>query len=133
MRRTRKPMSPVVGALRDGRIAFKRRIDVPMTDPKHLDGAIKLMSEAVDALRRIKSSNSLRDVDKVIYAQEVLQCLNWDCQKLMPKDPRPRGAAQYEYLGDRLHKVNTIGHAEVQAKYDQDNPNARPEHWIRKR
>ena len=70
-KRQRIKYNPTVNAMRSGMMRFKRRIDVPMWHIEHLRQVIPVLKSATDELERLERSNSLRNVDKCIYAQSV--------------------------------------------------------------
>lgn len=127
MRLTRKQkmkLNPTVHALRGGLMAFKRRMDVQMWHIDHLTQSIEIMDTLSDELKRLKASNSLRNIDKCIYAQGAITVANKQFAAMKPSDPRPRGT---EHLVYDPHLMDTRGHADLQARQDLDEPHQRPD------
>jgi len=116
--------NPTVSAMRTGLMRFRRRIDVPMWHVEHLRQLIPVLRNAVDELERLERSNSLRNVDRCIYAQSVLMNVNATCAHMQPRDPRQRGGEDLVYDPGLIDRN---GHAELQARADLDEPRHKPE------
>ena len=123
-RNTKLKYNPTVSAMRAGLMRFKRRIDVPMWHIEHLRQLIPLLRSALEELERLERSNSLRNVDRCIYAQSVLMSVNANCSHFKPHDPRHRGSENLVYDS---HLINKNGHAELQARADLDEPFRMPD------
>ena len=103
MKLTRKQklqLSPTARAIRGGMMRFKRRLDIPMFHVDHIGQAEQILSDTVDELKRLKQSNSLRDADRLIYAQGALLAANKRLAVMAPSDPRQRGAEHLVYDPD---------------------------------
>lgn len=127
MRLTRKQklnMNPTVAAMRQGLMNYKRRMEVPMWHRDHLRHAITVLEDMTDELKRIDGSNSLRNVDKCIYAQGVIVSANKRFAAARPHDPRSRGAEQLVY---DPHLIDTNGHEELRVREDLNEPRQRPD------
>ena len=126
MRLSRKQklnMNPTLAAMRQGLMNYKRRMDVPMWHRDHLRHAIAVFEGVTDELKRIDGSNSLRDIDKCIYAQGVIVSANKRFAAARPHDPRTRGAEALVY---DPHLIDTNGHDELLARGDLKEPRQRP-------
>lgn len=106
-------------ALESGQLRFTRRLEVKMWHPNHLAQAIEVLAHAVDELTRLKSTDKLRQVDKLIYAQSVLIGANSNLAKATPKDPRTRGSERLVYKSHGL--IDTNGYADLNARTDLNN------------
>ncbi len=75
--RTQKlALNPTVDAMRRGLMTYRRRMDVQMWHIEHLGQTIEIIDELSSELKRIKGSNSLRNVDKCTYAQGTIMYAN---------------------------------------------------------
>ena len=117
--------NPTVEAMRSGLLSFKRRLDIPMWHVDHLNKTITLLEEAVAELKRIRNSNTLRNVDKVTYAQYCIVYLNGSFKKVTPKDPRERGASKIRYDG-RVYSHDANGFDALLEREDLQEPAVRP-------
>lgn len=109
--------NPTAYAIRRGLMQYKKRIDVPLWHPSHLPQAIKALRSCADEMERIMQSNSLKSVDKMIYAQGSVHFTNVSLNHTYPKDPRTRGVHSFtEY--DKGFLVETAGVAAVNARED---------------
>ena len=111
--------NPTVSAMRTGLMSYRRRIDIPMWHVDHLRQLIPLLRGAVDELERLERSNSLRNVDRCMYAQSVLISINKSCARMQPPDPRQRGAEDLAYDPGLIDRN---GHGSLQARDDLDEP-----------
>ena len=118
-RNTKLKANDTVLALQGGQLRFSRRLDVKMWHPRHLQQAIELLTDCVDELTRLQSTNKLRQVDKLIYAQSVLIAANNNLASVTPKDPRTRGAERIEWKFGGL--VDTNGHQALGSRADLNN------------
>ena len=123
-KRQRIKYNPTVNAMRSGMMRFKRRIDVPMWHIEHLRQVIPVLKSATDELERLERSNSLRNVDKCIYAQSVLMGVNAACNHFKPHDPRHRGTEALVY---DPHLIDTRGHSDLQSRPELDEPLQKPD------
>ena len=92
MKLTRKQklqLSPTARAIRGGMMRFKRRLDIPMFHADHIGQAEQILSDTVDELKRLKQSNSLRDADRLIYAQRGVACCQQATGRNGTKRPPP--------------------------------------------
>ncbi len=122
MNRKRKLLNnPTVEAMRSGLLSFKRRLDIPMWHVDHLNKTITLLEEAVAELKRIRNSNTLRNVDKVTYAQYCIVYLNGSFKNMTPKDPRERGASKMGHYG-RHYMFDANGHDALLNREDLEEP-----------
>lgn len=96
---------------------YKKRIDVPLWHPSHLPQAIKALRSCADEMERIMQSNSLKSVDKMIYAQGSVHFTNANLNHTFPKDPRTRGVHTFPGY-DKGLSVETAGVAAVNARED---------------
>jgi len=127
MRLTRKQklkLNPTVSALRRGLMAYKRRMDLQMWHIDHLDQSIEILKGLTEGLQRIKASNSLRNVDKMVHAQGEVIMANKAFSYMTPSDPRPRGSESLVY---DPHLIDTRGHKDLQARQDLDEPHQKPD------
>ena len=95
MKLTRKQklqLSPTARAIRGGMMRFKRRLDIPMFHADHIGQAEPILRVTGYELMRLKQSHSLRDSDRLIYAQGALLAANKRLAVMAPSDPRQRGA-----------------------------------------
>lgn len=106
-------------AMEAGQLRFARRLIVKMWHPNHLRGAIDVLAKSVEELKRLSDSNSLRQVDKLIYAQSVLVATNNNLAKVSPSDPRTRGAERLKFKSSGM--VDTNGHIELGLREDLSN------------
>ena len=113
----KKPNRPILTKLLTGQMRFKRRVDVPMFDARHIAKAVDMFRETADAMELIKTSNELRGIDKLLYCQAAIQKLNSDFQQITPRDTRTRGAEMLDYEGG-FGLVDRNGHAELNAMDD---------------
>ena len=123
-RRERLQYNPTVSAMRSGLMRHKRRVKVPMWHIEHLRQLIPLLRSAVEELERLERSNSLRNVDRCIYAQSVLISINSACSKMKPRDPRQRGGESLIY---DPHLIDRNGHDNLQERDDLDEPQQKPD------
>ena len=114
-RKQKLALNPTVDAMRRGLMTYRRRMDVPMWHIDHLSKAIEIMDELTSELKRIKGSNSLRNVDKCTYAQGSIMYANKRFSTMNPSDPRPRGSEDLVY---DPHLIDRRGHAELQKRDD---------------
>jgi len=91
---------------------------------EHLRQLIPLLRSALEELERLERSNSLRNVDRCIYAQSVLMSINSVCSQMKPRDPRQRGA---ELLIYDPHLIDRNGHDNLQGREDLDEPQQKPD------
>lgn len=119
VRRRKKQLNPVLVKMMTGRMRFRRRMDVPMWDAEHLEKVPNILIEGAEAIRRIRGHNELRNDDKLMYAQMIIQQMQGDLQRMKPTDPRERGAEMLEYTAYGL--VDRNGHAAVQARGDRED------------
>lgn len=120
IRKKRMRMNQTVQYMRQGLMRFKRRLDIPMWHIDHLNKTIEMFEEAVDELKRIRNSNTLRNSDKTMYAQGTLVMMNKKFSIMTPTDPRERGAEHLEYTEQGL--VDRRGEEELLAREDLDEP-----------
>ena len=95
MKLTRKQklsLSPTARAIRGGIMRFKRRLDIPMYHADHIAKAEEILGDAVEELKRLRQSNSIKGTDKLVYAQGALLAANKRLAVMAPSDPRQRGA-----------------------------------------
>jgi hypothetical protein len=109
--------NPTAYAIRRGLMQYKKRIDVPLWHPSHLHQAIKALRDCADEMERIMQSNSLKSVDKMIYAQGSVHFTNASLNHTFPKDPRTRGVHTFPGYDSGL-SVETAGVAAVNARED---------------
>tara|TARA_R100000353_G_C6422363_1_gene173568 strand:- start:256 stop:615 length:360 start_codon:yes stop_codon:yes gene_type:complete len=109
--------NPTARAIRRGLMQYKKRIDIPLWHPEHLTHAINGLRACADEMERLQKSNSLRGVDKMIYAQGSVHATNLSLNQTYPKDPRTRGVHTFDaYDNGRL--VETAGVPAVNARED---------------
>ena len=118
-RKQKLALNPTVDAMRRGLMTYKRRMDVQMWHIEHLDQAIEIFDELVSELKRLKGSNSLRNVDKCTYAQGSIMYANKRFSRMRPSDPRPRGSEELIY---DPHLIDRRGHVELQKRDDLKEP-----------
>tara|TARA_A100000172_G_scaffold66990_1_gene46682 strand:- start:598 stop:954 length:357 start_codon:yes stop_codon:yes gene_type:complete len=114
--RKKQRIKPVLTHMRQGRMRFKRRLDIPMWHPEHIQKTINMLRETADEIERVKRSNSLRESDQLMYSQMILQRANHHFASMSPIDPRERGTEMLEFTADGL--IDKNGHAAVQARRD---------------
>ena len=114
-------MNQTVQYMRQGLMRFKRRLDIPMWHIDHLNKTIDMFEEAVDELKRIRNSNTLRNSDKTMYAQGTLVMMNKQFAHMSPRDPRERGAEQLE-MTEQHGLIDKRGEPELLAREDLDEP-----------
>lgn len=127
MRLTRQQklnMNPTVAAMRQGLMNYKRRMEVPMWHRDHLRHAITVLEDMTDELKRIDGSNSLRNVDKCIYAQGVIVSAHKRFAAAKPHDPRVRGTEQLVY---DPHLIDVNGHEKLRGREDLKEPRQKPD------
>lgn len=107
--------NPTVSALRQGMMRFTKRIDCPMWHIEHLRQAIPVFEEMTSEMKRVLNSNSLRNLDKVTYAQGVLQSTHKTLRRMPPADPRRRGHEQLVY---DPYLMDVEGHDKLQRRAD---------------
>lgn len=110
-----------VRLMRNSALRFKRRLDIPMWNAKHVTKTIEILAEVVEELRRIDSSSSLRNEDKCRYSQDAIQNANMAFKIMTPQDPRPRGAELLVYGNRGLEDER--GYAELNAREDLNTGN----------
>ena len=118
-RKQRLALNPTVDAMRRGLMTYKRRMDVQMWHIDHLGQAIEIFDELTSELKRLKGSNSLRNVDKCTYAQGSIMYANKRFSGVKPSDPRPRGSEELIY---DPFLIDRRGHAELQKRDDLKEP-----------
>ena len=92
-----------------GMMKWKRRINIPMWHPSHVQKAANILRQCADKLDRIEKSNSMRGSDRTMLAQQFLVEMNQDFSLISPKDPRERGVEHYEFINGRNHMTDTNG------------------------
>ncbi len=117
----RLKINQTVHNMRNGLMTFKRRLDIPMWHIDHLNQAIEAFEEMSDELKRIRNSNTLRNSDKCMYAQGTLTMASKMFYRMLPKDPRHRGAENMTWL-DPHGQVDISGHADLLAREDLNDP-----------
>ena len=118
-RKQKLRLNPTVDAMRRGLMTYKRRMDVQMWHIEHLGQAIEIFDELTSELKRLKGSNSLRNVDKCTYAQGSIMFANKRFSGMKPSDPRPRGSEELIY---DPHLIDRRGHVELQKRDDLKEP-----------
>ena len=118
-RKQKLALNPTVDAMRRGLMTYKRRMDVQMWHIEHLGQAIEIFDELTSELKRLKGSNSLRNVDKCTYAQGSIMFANKRFSGMKPSDPRPRGSEELIY---DPHLIDRRGHVELQKRDDLKEP-----------
>ena len=118
-RKQKLALNPTVDAMRRGLMTYRRRMDVQMWHIDHLGQTIEIIDELSSELKRIKGSNSLRNVDKCTYAQGSIMYANRRFSMMRPSDPRPRGSEDLVY---DPYLIDRRGHAELQKRDDLKEP-----------
>ena len=128
MRKTRNKaaVNPTVLKMRQGLMSFRKRVDIQCWHPEHVRKIPAILREYADKIERISQSNDLLGHDKAVYAQQQISMMNWDFGRMLPKDPRERGASQMGHTGGRTYYVDENGLDELQAREDLDEPLQRP-------
>jgi len=121
-RKQKLRLNPTVDAMRRGLMTYKRRMDVQMWHIDHLDQAIEIFDELVLELKRLKGSNSLRNVDKCTYAQGSIMYANKRLAIVSPCDPRQSCSVNEGLIYGQNGLMDTRGHAQLQSRDDLKEP-----------
>ena len=113
----RQKKNPVVLKMQMGLMKFKRRVDFPMWHHEHISKVASIMREYADRIEAVHGSNSMRNSDKTLYAQQLIQQMNSDVGRITPTDPRERGAERLRYM-DYSGLVDENGFDELNARDD---------------
>lgn len=100
-----------VGMMRVGLLKFTKRMTVPLFHTNHITKAKNVFRQVADELERLEQSNSLRNVDKCIYSQHVIQQAHHELLDCHPTDPRERGAELGSYSCGGW--MDELGHKEL--------------------
>ena len=122
-RKQKLALNPTVDAMRRGLMTYKRRMDVQMWHIEHLGQAIEIFDELVSELKRLKGSNSLRNVDKCTYAQGSIMFANKRFSMMRPSDPRQSCSVNEGLTYGQHGLMDTRGHAQLQSRDDLKEPN----------
>ena len=103
-----------------GMMKWKRRINIPMWHPEHVQKAANILREYADRIAKIEQSNSMRASDRTMLAQNLLVEMNHQFGMISPQDPRAPAAEQFEYINGNTHMTDTNGFDEL-VKRDELN------------
>lgn len=118
----RRKSNPTVMKMATGVMRFKRRVDIPMWHVDHIQKTANILREYADRIESTLSSNSMRNSDKTLAVQYMIQSMNNDMARMTPKDPRERGAERGGYNHDYGRGyINTNGFDELLARDDMDD------------
>lgn len=120
MKRMKRQKNPVVLKMQMGLMKFKRRVDFPMWHHEHISKVASIMREYADRIEAVHGSNSMRNSDKTLYAQQLIQQMNADVGRITPTDPRERGAEKLRYM-DYSGLVDENGFDELNARDDMSD------------
>ena len=122
MRHKRRKSNPTVLKMGMGLMRFKRRVDIPMWHVDHIQKTVNILREYADRIESTLESNSMRNSDKTLAAQYMIQSMNTDMACMTPKDPRERGAERGGYNhGYNRGYLDTNGFDELLARDDMDD------------
>ena len=122
MRRKQRKINPTVLKMASGVMRFKKRVDIPMWHVDHIKKTANILREYADRIESTLDSNSMRNSDKTLAVQIMIQSMNTDMARMTPKDPRERGAERGGYNQNyNSGYLNTNGFDELLARDDMDD------------